>query len=88
MTEIFDKEFRNLFRNIYQSGNDGIIYNVMSFLNYVITNEEIISNHKYKDNIKKIIDKELEKISEIKKLHKLYFDKITNIFYNVEYDIL
>jgi hypothetical protein len=88
MTENFDREFKILFRDIYYSHDNKIIHSVMSFLNYVIMNEEIISNHKYKENIKKIIDKEIEKIVEIRKIYNLYSEKIKIILDDSEYDII
>ncbi len=103
MTENFDKETRNLFRNICHSKHDQIIYNIINFLNYIIINDEIISKHKYKDNIKKIVDKELEKILTIKTIstistiptiptistiHNSYYEKIRIIFDDAEYDVI
>ena len=88
MHDKFDIGFKKIYRDIYwnENENKSVFFHTLSLLNYIITNEEIVKSHKYKDNIEKIINKELEKICDIPKLHKFYSQKINDIF--CEYYIL
>lgn len=88
MSNNFDIVFRKLYRDIYLNSSKSYIFSLLSFLDYIVSNKEnneIIKNHKYKNNIKKIINKELEKIYILPKIHKYYSEKI-NLIFNDNYD--
>lgn len=83
MSNNFDKEFRNLYRNIYHYHTNDILFNICVFINFTIMNEKNIVEHPHKNNIKKIINQEMEKLISIKKMCG------TEINYNNdEYDII
>jgi hypothetical protein len=86
----FDNDLRNLLRNIYHCNGTEVFNNTKLFLDYAIENKETISNHKYKDNIKKILCTELNNISYSKIMYEYYQNEIKNIFINLdsEYDII
>jgi hypothetical protein len=87
MHDKFDIGFRQKYRDIYYI-NNSLFFTILSFLNFIIINEDIIKNHKYKENIEKIVNKELDKICGIPKLYKFYSEKISIIFDDAEYYIL
>jgi hypothetical protein len=91
--DIFNKEFRDLYRDIYYLRNNAdIIDNTIKLFNFVIINKNIIQNNTYKNNIKIILEKELKNINNLNlnEIYKFYLEVIfdKDYDYDIDYDIL
>ena len=87
MKNIFDKQFKDLYRNIYRSTEEQKKDNVCKFINYIVDNEYIVNEHQNKKNIELIANKELIKLQSMDKIYKIYVETLKVVF-DKEYDII